>query len=57
MNLTFWGQGPNAGEAKLKQRRSGRSVTSALPSQKEQQGKSKWPAALMEGGALTGPAG
>jgi len=56
VNLTFWGQGPYAGEAKLKELIWPERQLRVWPSQKEQQGKLKWPAALMEGGELTGPA-
>ena len=56
VNLTFWGQGPDAGEAKLKELVWPERQLRVWPSQKEQQGKLKWPAALMEGGTLTGPA-
>jgi hypothetical protein len=56
VNLTFWGQGPYAGKAKLQQLSWPEPQLRVWPSQKEQQGKPKWPAALTDGGALTGPA-
>ena len=56
VNLTFWGQGPYAGMAKLKQLKWPEPQLRAWPSQKEQQGKLKWPPALLDGGELTGPA-
>jgi hypothetical protein len=56
VNLTFWGQGSYAGKAKLQQLSWPEPQLRVWPSQKEQQGKPKWPAALTDGGALTGPA-
>lgn len=56
VNLTFWGQGPYAGMAKLKSLKWPDPKLRAWPAQKEQQGKLKWPPALMDGGDVTGPA-
>lgn len=55
VNLTFWGQGPYAAKAKLSQLAWPEPQLLAWPAQKEQQGKLKWPPALMDGGELTGP--
>jgi hypothetical protein len=56
VNLTFWGQGPYAGKAKLKKLPWPEPRLRAWPPQKEQQGKLKWPPGLMDGGDVTGPA-
>jgi hypothetical protein len=55
VNLTFWGQGPYAGRAQLRQLSWPQPSLSAWPAQLEQQGKLKWPAALLDDGGLTGP--
>jgi hypothetical protein len=56
VNLTFWGQGPYANKKKLQGLRWPEPQIRIWPPQKEHHGKHKWPAALMDGGELTGPA-
>jgi hypothetical protein len=56
VNLTFWGQGAYANEKKLQGLAWPEPRLRLWPPQKEHHGRHKWPAALMDGGALTGPA-